>query len=244
MTIWLGENNLPVVQEALHQFEQQKQILLPAAYKQLLMQQNGGYIYKNHLPTIEPTSYGFNFLEVYRFLGINELITSTPFADENPLTGKKIFFHRDGMRYLGFDYIRLEPEIIYADFETMQTFTAAKDFNHFLNELYFKPFDLTSINGYSVDKLTQIMRQSTVAEQKLLFIKLEDFADKNWYFDELLRFLQVADSLIVAELFENQLFFFRRKLTDKLVYKLLNALHQAGLPQEKITVLKKEWEES
>ncbi|EUJ28005.1 hypothetical protein MFLO_12596 [Listeria floridensis FSL S10-1187] len=224
--------------DAIRVFEKEHHVALPARYKEWISRQDGGLLKKNRLKTTEPTSYDLDGIEIYRLLGLNELITEKPASNQNPLSGKKIYFSQDETRYLGFDYKRTEPEIIYVDFETLQVLSVAPNFDAFLDALYFEPFPIENAERFSHDKLEQISAGLTASECEELLLTIEDEADKDWYFSQLNLLADRGAAEAAARLFENQILYFKRKLPARLVTEMFESLKAKSVS---LDGLKKEW---
>lgn len=238
--MWIESKTAQALEHDMDAFEIANQIQLPKAYRKLIAKQNGGFIQKNHLKTNEPTSYGFDFLEIYQIFGLNHLITDPPALSENPLPRKIIYFSKDSERYLGFDYKAAIPSILYADFETLQTLTVAPDFDTFLEALYFEPFDVENIETYGHIKLEQMLLQADSSRKKDILTLLEDETDKSWYFHHLEMLILAGDAKIAFPIFENQILYFKRKLPKDLVNDFFQQFQACGID---ISALEKEWKE-
>ncbi|MGJ8729965.1 SMI1/KNR4 family protein [Listeria aquatica] len=239
--MWPEASKFAAKENSIWQFEAEEGILLPESYKKLILMQNGGLLQKNHLKTQEPTSYGLDFLEVYRLLGLEELITKIPFQDQNPLAGKKIYFSKDENRFLGFDYITTAPQIIYADFETLQVLTVAENFDAFLASLYHVPFNGEQLTNYSHDKLELMLLSRSANEQAVILEELEDDADKEWYFRQLKKLIEAGNEDITYRLFENQILYFKRKLPKETVNAFFSLFKNQT---QALANLKKEWQDN
>lgn len=246
--IWVENENEAVTEQLIQEQEITLGVILPKAYKQLLRKQNGGLIRKNHFPTTEPTSYGLDYGEIYYLASSNELLTDIPEQKEVDLAGKQVFFHRDESRYIGFSYTddKLEPSIIYVDFETLQTLIVAENMAAFLAALYFSPFPIDFAEQFPTSKLEQILTASNIQKTKHLLELLEDYPNKKWYLETLIGLLEKQEipyNLVVYRLFKNQLLYFRRKLAPDLVEKIFSLLNNsAGINKEASTNLYKEWQ--
>lgn len=247
MTIWVENGGKGTTEQSIQEKETELGLVLPAEYKQLLLKKNGGLIRKNHFPTTEPTSYGLDFAEIYYLASLAELVTDIPEQKDVDLAGKQVYFHRDESRYIGFSYPddTSQPSIIYVDFETLQTLIVAKNMATFLEELYFSPFPIDFAEQFPVKKLEQILASSNVQKTKQLLELLEDYPDKKWYLETLINLLkkqEIPYNLVVYNLFENQLLYFRRKLVPELVEQIFALLQASdGINQAAATVLYKEW---
>lgn len=247
MTIWVKNEKNGATKQAIREKEIALGVTLPIEYKQLLSEQNGGLIRKNHFKTTEPTSYGLDFGEIYYLASLDEILTDIPEQKDVDLAGKQVYFHRDESRYLGFSYIdnTSEPSIIYVDFETLQTLIVAETFATFIEELYFSPFPTDFAEQFPIKKLNQIFASSNVQKTKQLLELLEDYPDKKWYLATFLGLLEKQEipyNLVVYRLFENQLLYFRRKLAPELVEQIFVRLEACdGINKAALAELYKEW---
>ncbi|MHC5251292.1 SMI1/KNR4 family protein [Listeria kieliensis] len=239
--MWPDASKVAAKEKSILQFEAQENIRLPKSYKELIRLQNGGLLRKNLLKTSEPTSYGFDFLEIYRLFGLHELITAIPFQDQNPLPGKKIYFSQDNNRFLGFDYQTSDPSILYVDFETLQVLPVAENFKDFLDKLYDAEFANGELSTYSHDKLEIMLQSRSVIAQEAILAELEDDADKEWYFNQLKKLIATGNEESAYRLFENQILYFKRKLPKETVDAFFPLFHNQT---EKWASLKKEWEDN
>ncbi|HHQ0961909.1 TPA: SMI1/KNR4 family protein, partial [Listeria monocytogenes] len=105
MTIWVKNEKNGATEQVIREKEIALGVTLPFEYKQLLSEQNGGLIRKNHFKTTEPTSYGLDFGEIYYLASLDEILTDIPEQKDVDLAGKQVYFHRDESRYIGFSYI-------------------------------------------------------------------------------------------------------------------------------------------
>ncbi|MBC2184893.1 SMI1/KNR4 family protein [Listeria sp. FSL L7-0253] len=247
MTIWVENGKTGATEQTIQEKETELGLVLPSEYKQLLLKQNGGLIRKNHFPTTEPTSYGLDFAEIYYLASLDELVTDIPEQKDVDLAGKQVYFHRDESRYIGFSYPddATSPSIIYVDFETLQTLIVAENMTDFLEALYFSPFPIDFAEQFPIKKLEQILASSNVQKTKQLLELLEDYPDKKWYLETLIGLFkkqEIPYNLVAYSLFENQLLYFRRKLSPDLVEQIFTILRASdGINQEATAALYKEW---
>ncbi|MBC1499590.1 SMI1/KNR4 family protein [Listeria weihenstephanensis] len=245
MNIWL-RGTAPASDEQITAWENKHDLTLPSGYKELVRVHNGGLLKKNHFPVTEPTSYGLTDAEIYSLAGLDGLQLHIPEEQDVDLPGSQVYFHQDGHRYIGLDYQMAEPCVIYVDFETLQTLVVAENFDQFIAGLYFSPFDVDAAPNYPLEKLEQMLAMANVAKTLEILQLLEDRKEKDWYFTQIEALLHSKESpyqQIGVTLLENQIYYFRRKLDAKRVSSILEWLESQHFWPEKVTELRKEWED-
>ncbi|WP_099223313.1 SMI1/KNR4 family protein [Listeria costaricensis] len=215
---------------------------LPSSYLELLLLQNGGYPSLNAFPTTEPTSYGMTHLEIYRIMGLEELVSEVSYERENQLAWPKLYFSADGPRFLAFDFSTDEPSIKYIDYETLQVLGVAESFEAFLEGLYTETFPIEKAASFPLEKRIQLFYTLSAEQKGQLLEHLEDMPEKQVYLD-LLADLIPIDCPKALALTENQLTYFRRSLTDQDAKKLFEAFKRAELDKNQLKRLEKLWED-
>lgn len=246
MELWISNQNQGCTEEDIAEFEKSQQLKLPALYKTLIQEQNGGLIKKNHFPTSEPTSYGIDHGEIYEMTGLERLLLKIDEEAEVEIPGRQVYFHQDGKRYIGFSYHsdESEPEIVYTDFETLQVLKVGDSFAAFVNKLYFSPFDHALLLTYPRAKLEQMLAMGNWQTRKTILFVLEDEADKEWYLQQIEQLVDREENIydkLAVELLENQILYFKRKLPRQQVDNLLERLLTSEQENEKLNESYKEW---
>ncbi|EUJ39852.1 hypothetical protein [Brochothrix campestris] len=217
----------------------------PQNYDRFYHETIDGLLAKNTLATIEPTSYGFDFLEVYRVLPIEAVTTVTGFEHEQTLAGTTFYFAKDGPRMLGFHYRThsIEPTVIFADFETLNSFQVAASLTAFNEKLQLKLFEATDILTWSADKIAfHIYHYDTTAFIHAIQA-IEDYPDKNFWTTVCQRRFkrgQPLEQQAIATAVLDQVLYFRRKLpADWLIpwQRLLNTAPTAST----LALIEMEW---
>ncbi|WP_084215655.1 SMI1/KNR4 family protein [Jeotgalibacillus campisalis] len=143
--IWQDENEYyklePLTTKAIEKEEKELKVKLPAAYIELLKQQNGGMIIYNAFPVNEQTSWGEDFIHIEHILGLAEkdgIMQSEYLIEEWGLPKEIVLFSGDGHSWIAFDYRKTkeEPPIIYIDTEREQIIELAPNFSEFLTGLF------------------------------------------------------------------------------------------------------------
>lgn len=201
---------------------------------------------KNFLSTIEPTSYGFDFLETYRFLSIEKVTSTTGYEHEQTLAGTTFYFAIDGPRMIGFHYLEenVSPVILFADFETLNTMVLATSFTKFIAKMsqhLFTPEE--AMLNWSHDKIAFHLKYYNQEDFLTSLNALEDLPDKTFWTKQMTRrFIEgtVEEQLAIANAVLEQVLYFKRKLPADWLNDWLSIL---ALPHTKqlLTEITNEW---
>lgn len=217
----------------------------PQSYDTFYQATTAGILAKNTILTLEPTSYGFDFLEVYRVFPVDKVTTVTGFEHEQTLAGVTFYFAKDGPRMLGLHYRTptTEPTVIFADFETLNSFQIAASLTEFNQQLKLMLFEPEDILTWSADKITFHLRHYDTSEFVSALESLEDYPDKTFWSSACQRRFKCGQPLeqqAIATAVLDQVLYFRRKLPADWIepwLRLLNTPHTAST----LVTIEKEW---
>lgn len=198
---------------------------LPASYRQLLLQQNGGYVQKWIVPTAEPTSDGLDHANLHYLFGLHVIPEHSLLYQQKHSGGVNLpdyflIFSANGSQLFAFDYSRRspagEPSIRYLDLETDNWQTVAPDFTALLKML--EPGKMVIPQEGTLSRFEAehaLLLADTAEELTDLFLHLEVDTEKSWYFRWLELFAQHPNPAFRAaalEELETQVLFFRLQL--------------------------------
>lgn len=198
---------------------------LPARYREICTQQNGGFLQRFSLATSEPTSDGLAHVECHYLAGI---ATDDTIAviDRSPFPDYLVPFSQHQTQYFAFDYQQTAaPSIRYIDTEVDQWLTVAASFDTFLAQLGTKAIDLTALEQHPLTPL-QRSHYLLIAQPTALTQLLDHYAidsPKDWFLNWLIFFAQhgtLAQQTCALKAFDTQQLYFRRQLPQQLVTKL------------------------
>ena len=132
----------PVTLEDIEKVENLLSIHLPASYKEIILEQNGGTIAVNAYPSPRKTVWG-DFVKVEAIRGIGEkngILESDYFINEWDLPKDLLLLDGDGHSWIGLDYRQknANPPVVYIDTQRDQLFELAPNFDVFLSGLYIE----------------------------------------------------------------------------------------------------------
>ncbi|WP_426578966.1 SMI1/KNR4 family protein [Bacillus altitudinis] len=121
-------------------------VKLPQEYKNLVLEQNGGYLVCNAFPTDRPTSWAEDHIQVDHLLGIAKkegILESDYLIKEWELPKDIILISGDGHTWVALDYRNTteNPPVHFFDLETEENFKIADSFNEFISKLYIDESD-------------------------------------------------------------------------------------------------------
>ncbi|MDX5483664.1 SMI1/KNR4 family protein [Bacillus pumilus] len=116
-------------------------VKLPQEYKNLVLEQNGGYLECNAFPTDRPTSWAEDHIQFDHLLGIGKkegILESDYLIKEWGLPKDIILISGDGHSWVALDYRNTieNPPVHFFDLETEEDFKIADSFNEFISKLY------------------------------------------------------------------------------------------------------------
>ena len=143
---WMYEDEDPytlkkVTEKDILKAEKKLGVILPKECKELILQQNGGYINYNAFPTDRPTSWAKDHIEFDYLLGLGKkegILESQYLIKEWGLPDNLILIHGDGHTWVALDYrdTKENPPVHYFDSELQENFRLADSFGEFLSKLY------------------------------------------------------------------------------------------------------------
>ena len=143
---WMYEDEDPytlkkVTEKDILKAEKKLGVKLTKEYKELILQQNGGYINYNAFPTDRPTSWAKDHIEFDYLLGLGKkegILESQYLIKEWGLPDNLILIHGDGHTWVALDYrdTNENPPVHYFDSELQENFRLADSFGEFLSKLY------------------------------------------------------------------------------------------------------------
>ncbi|MCY7572346.1 SMI1/KNR4 family protein [Bacillus pumilus] len=121
-------------------------VKLPQEYKNLVLEQNGGYLECNAFPTDRPTSWAEDHIQFDHLLGIGKkegILESDYLIKEWELPKDIILISGDGHSWVALDYRNTteNPPVHFFDLEMEEDFKLADSFNEFISKLYIDESD-------------------------------------------------------------------------------------------------------
>ncbi|WP_144531674.1 SMI1/KNR4 family protein [Bacillus pumilus] len=121
-------------------------VKLPQEYKNLVLEQNGGYLECNAFPTDRPTSWAEDHIQFDHLLGIGKkegILESDYLIKEWELPKNIILISGDGHSWVALDYRNTteNPPVHFFDLEMEKDFKLADSFNEFISKLYIDESD-------------------------------------------------------------------------------------------------------
>ncbi|MCW4680088.1 SMI1/KNR4 family protein [Bacillus pumilus] len=121
-------------------------VKLPQEYKNLVLEQNGGYLECNAFPTDRPTSWAEDHIQFDHLLGIGKkegILESDYLIKEWELPKDIILISGDGHSWVALDYRNTteNPPVHFFDLEMEEDFKIADSFNEFISKLYIDESD-------------------------------------------------------------------------------------------------------
>ena len=138
---------LPLTDKTIENAEEKLQVKFPDSYIKLLKKQNGGYIHYDAFPSVIPTSWADDHINVDHILGIGEekgVLKTEYLIQEWGFPRNIVIFSGGGHSCVAFDYRskKEDPPIIYVDVEADQIIELAPNFESFIEGLYINETEL------------------------------------------------------------------------------------------------------
>lgn len=142
-SIWQEDEDCnlePITNEMVEKAEKELKVKLPESYINLLKEQNGGYICYDSYPTVIPTSWADDHINIDYIRGIGgeeSILESEYLIEEWELPKKIVLISGDGHTWIAFDYRNTNenPPIILIDNDGEDIIELAPSFELFLNGL-------------------------------------------------------------------------------------------------------------
>ncbi|MGG4210192.1 SMI1/KNR4 family protein [Bacillus safensis] len=206
-SFWEKEEESPftlekVDEEKIREAEGRLGVTLPATYKKLILEWNGGFTVRNAFPTDRPNSWADDHVQFDHLRGIaigDGIMTSPQLSDELELPQGLIFISGEEDTWIAMDYreTKEHPPIHYFDLEMGVDFKLADTFDDFIEQLYTAEdamIEVVEIDEESSDlyvskeELEQIFERQDLRQQnlfKMAHYPMEDIEEIEWFFDRM-----------------------------------------------------------
>lgn len=206
-SFWEKEEESPftlekVDEEKICEAEGRLGVTLPATYKKLILEWNGGFTVRNAFPTDRPNSWADDHVQFDHLRGIaigDGIMTSPQLSDELELPQGLIFISGEEDTWIAMDYreTKAHPPIHYFDLEMGVDFKLADTFDDFIEQLYTAEdamIEVVEIDEESSDlyvskeELEQIFERQDLRQQnlfKMAHYPMEDIEEIEWFFDRM-----------------------------------------------------------
>ncbi|MCZ2740345.1 SMI1/KNR4 family protein [Bacillus safensis] len=196
-----------VDEEKIREAEGTLGVTLPATYKKLILEWNGGFTVRNAFPTDRPNSWADDHVQFDHLRGIakgNGIMTSPQLSDELELPEGLVIISGEEDTWIAMDYreTKEHPPIHYFDLEMGVDFKLADTFDDFIEQLYTAEdvmVEVVEIDGESSDlyvskeELEQIFERQDLRQQnlfKMAHYPMEDIEEIEWFFDRMKQCIQ------------------------------------------------------
>ncbi|MEK5296688.1 SMI1/KNR4 family protein [Bacillus sp. FSL R5-0659] len=191
-----------VDEEKIREAEGTLGVTLPATYKKLILDWNGGFTVRNAFPTEKPNSWADDHVQFDHLRGIakgNGIMTSPQLSDELELPEGLVIISGEEDTWIAMDYreTKEHPPIHYFDLEMGVDFKLADIFDDFIEQLYTAEdamIEIVEIDEESSDlyvskeELEQIFERQDLRQQnlfKMAHYPMEDIEEIEWFFDRM-----------------------------------------------------------
>lgn len=206
-----------VDEEKIREAEGTLGVTLPATYKKLILEWNGGFTVRNAFPTDRPNSWADDHVQFDHLRGIakgNGIMTSPQLSDELELPEGLVIISGEEDTWIAMDYreTKEHPPIHYFDLEMGVDFKLADTFDDFIEQLYTAEdvmVEVVEIDGESSDlyvskeELEQIFERQDLRQQnlfKMAHYPMEDIEEIEWFFDRMKQCIQhIKDQNVLYE---------------------------------------------
>lgn len=248
-------NHPPIQEDELQLLKEQIKQPLPAAFIQLLQEQNGGYLKKNCLQTVEPTRDGLEYVKIHYLLGTTATAHTPSLFDQQKMREQWelpdyfFIFSVDEEQIFALDYAHMlvadEPSVRYIDVEVMQWLTVATTFHDFLAQLVQQEDEAIAEQKFTYHQANWYLLQQVFEQSKVVLSVLEDHPDKEWYFtwiEQLAQSSHLKERQFAASLFLTQVQFFHPTLPKQstAVGQILSNDSDATI-REEILAAREDW---
>lgn len=221
-SFWEKEEESPftlekVDEEKICEAEGRLGVTLPATYKKLILEWNGGFTVRNAFPTDRPNSWADDHVQFDHLRGIaigDGIMTSPQLSDELELPEGLVIISGEEDTWIAMDYreTKEHPPIHYFDLEMGVDFKLADTFDDFIEQLYTAEdamievveIDEESSELYiSREELELIFERGDLCQQnlfKMAHYPMEDIEEIEWFFDRMKKCIkQIKDQNVLYE---------------------------------------------
>ncbi|WP_144495165.1 SMI1/KNR4 family protein [Bacillus sp. WP8] len=206
-SFWEKEEESPftlekVDEEKIREAEGTLGVTLPATYKKLILEWNGGFTVRNAFPTDRPNSWADDHVQFDHLRGIAKddgIMNSSQLSDELELPEGLVIISGEEDTWIAMDYreTKEHPPIHYFDLEMEVDFKLADSFDEFIEQLYTAEdamIEVVEIDEESSDlyvskeELEQIFERQDLRQQnlfKMAHYPMEDIEEIEWFFDRM-----------------------------------------------------------
>lgn len=221
-SFWEKEEESPftlekVDEEIIREAEGTLGVTLPATYKKLILEWNGGFTVRNAFPTDRPNSWADDHVQFDHLRGIAKddgIMNSSQLSDELELPEGLVIISGEEDTWIAMDYreTKEHPPIHYFDLEMGVDFKLADTFDDFIEQLYTAEdamievveIDEESSELYiSREELELIFERGDLRQQnlfKMAHYPMEDIEEIEWFFDRMKKCIkQIKDQNVLYE---------------------------------------------
>ncbi|MED1576356.1 SMI1/KNR4 family protein [Bacillus safensis] len=221
-SFWEKEEESPftlekVDEEKIREAEGTLGVTLPATYKKLILEWNGGFTVRNAFPTDRPNSWADDHVQFDHLRGMAKddgIMNSSQLSDELELPEGLVIISGEEDTWIAMDYreTKEHPPIHYFDLEMGVDFKLADTFDDFIEQLYTAEdamievveIDEESSELYiSREELELIFERGDLRQQnlfKMAHYPMEDIEEIEWFFDRMKKCIkQIKDQNVLYE---------------------------------------------
>lgn len=198
-----------ITREELTAIEQEIGKIIPASYKEVLLQQNGGPLQYRWVRVAEPAAE-VELLEIDHLLGLETdgNLSSDYLIEEWVLPGDILVISGDGNGFFVLDYGEdaQNPPVIYLEVDSRAKVRVANNFDDFLSQLIAETpavdSDDENWGGVTQEEAERVFYGTDVAAIEEMLLNLMWPEDHEWYFTNLLK-LSRHDDVFVRQTVTN-----------------------------------------
>ncbi|MGD6804645.1 SMI1/KNR4 family protein [Rossellomorea aquimaris] len=203
MKIWSEETEdiyrLPEIgQEEIHRIEKEIKKNLPESYKELVLQQNGGYLNVNSVLIEKGNPECIGIDHIYG-AGSPGILDSPSIVKEWGLAENLLIFSGEGNYWFALDYSANTPSVIYIEQESNKLVKVANSFDSFLKNLSTTAFTDDELEmEWSQEEADKIFSGIDYAliEEVLLSFQYAENLDMKWYMTKALELSTHPNSMV------------------------------------------------
>ncbi|ALS74115.1 hypothetical protein AUC31_02075 [Planococcus rifietoensis] len=198
-----------ITREELTAIEQEIGKIIPASYKEVLLQRNGGPLQYRWVRVAEPAAE-VELLEIDHLLGLETdgNLSSDYLIEEWGLRGDILVISGDGNGFFVLDYGEdaQNPPVIYLEVDSRAKVRVANNFDDFLSQLIAETpavdSDDENWGGVTQEEAERVFYGTDVAAIEEMLLNLMWPEDHEWYFTNLLK-LSRHDDVFVRQTVSN-----------------------------------------